>query len=571
MKTGSSLNFILGKFLIMISFCIALPADTFSEKDYAKAELPKNAKAQFLTTSLLASDGRIWVGAEGQGVFSYDPGNSVWRKHVAKDGLAEDMVTALAEDGQRRIWVGHNRRGLSVWNGEKWQVYGAFSGALGHHVFDIAVSPTTKEVVVATEMGLSIYTETRSGGQWWHIHSGHGWPQDRLSSLAFLADGRLVAGFANSGLLIGNLRQAIAQWQRFSASDKPADNDKFEGLGLPGNQINDLLVMRDGSLAVATTAGLAISESKGFRFWRGSNHARKLELLEINPRKIKDPGGLRLREDHCSCLSETGDGKLIVGHWEHGYDLIDVKAGKVEASDNPKDADFIRGFLSPCAGPTWLISYRAGVQICKQAIVPGPAPQNSRIFIQYPKMPFEAAPPDRTWLLDFCQRLSQVRSASFSKQVSISALPDDWRTQGTVMGRRGNYIGVFCAMTSIDDLYTHPVNCNELIAGWMGKNHPDPQDSVRRWRHWKHTDQERCLQNNYLGGRTESEWDDHKETCPRELDGPHVMGSFRIRKPGDYIVSAYFINPNGHDGTARWRDYERKPPVIPIPLVERSG
>ena len=89
---------------------------------------------------------------------------------------------------------------------------------------------------------------------------------------------------------------------------------------------------------------------------------------------------------------------------------------------------------------------------------------------------------------------------------------------------------------------------------WMGPNHPDKKDAVRRWVASMSTDDRRTLQNPADGGRRESELDDHKETMPATLDGPHLYGSIKLPR-GRYVLSCYFFNENGHGKSTALRDY----------------
>ncbi|MDR2643022.1 MAG: hypothetical protein LBC74_09530 [Planctomycetaceae bacterium] len=77
---------------------------------------------------------------------------------------------------------------------------------------------------------------------------------------------------------------------------------------------------------------------------------------------------------------------------------------------------------------------------------------------------------------------------------------------------------------------------------------------MRHWVHWISSDDRRVLQCFHLGGRKQAEWDDHKESYPITLDGPHIYGTFKVPS-GKYIMSFYFFNKDGHGGANRLRDY----------------
>lgn len=58
---------------------------------------------------------RVWVGSGPQGLFMFNPSAGWTNYNTSNSGLVDDWVTALAIDGQGRVWVG-TPRGLSVLN-----------------------------------------------------------------------------------------------------------------------------------------------------------------------------------------------------------------------------------------------------------------------------------------------------------------------------------------------------------------------------------------------------------------------------------------------------------------------
>jgi len=158
---------------------------------------------------------------------------------------------------------------------------------------------------------------------------------------------------------------------------------------------------------------------------------------------------------------------------------------------------------------------------------------------------------------------------------AVVPLEDDWRTEGQWQGRYGRFWIVLCANWS-QPFPGHSVQMDDVWgAGWdmmydarMGFNH-DPGDSLRYWIQWLATDDNRCLEMSptYMDSRLqkklttpdkdrrESEWDDHGETYPMDMDGPHLYCSLSI-PAGLFYLSLYEIDPNGHDQNNRFRDYE---------------
>ncbi len=75
---------------------------------------PENSGLAVAETGLLAPDpaGGLWFGAQDANYFN----GTNWSVYNSADGLAGNLVQALAIDSQQRIWFG-TPTGLSVWNG----------------------------------------------------------------------------------------------------------------------------------------------------------------------------------------------------------------------------------------------------------------------------------------------------------------------------------------------------------------------------------------------------------------------------------------------------------------------
>jgi hypothetical protein len=101
----------------------------------------------------------------------------------------------------------------------------------------------------------------------------------------------------------------------------------------------------------------------------------------------------------------------------------------------------------------------------------------------------------------------------------------------------------------------------------MGPHHY-AGDAVRYWVEWVATGNPRVLElpavyldsrvvlglARHREGRRESEIDDHGEDYPLAWEGPGLRLSLRI-PPGEYTLSLYLYNYNGHSGENRNRDY----------------
>lgn len=96
----------------------------------------------------VAEDGKIWTGTWGGGVSVFD--GARWQNMTSKDGLAGDIVYAIAQDDQGTFWFGTNK-GLTRYDGRTWFTYAKRDGLLDDHVYSVAA------------VGAEVWVGTRSG------------------------------------------------------------------------------------------------------------------------------------------------------------------------------------------------------------------------------------------------------------------------------------------------------------------------------------------------------------------------------------------------------------------------
>lgn len=88
--------------------------------------------------SVLADrDDTLWAGTWGGGLSRFD--GTHWTNFTEQDGLAGNIVYALAEDNDGVLWIGTNK-GLSRFDGERWQTYGRHAGLSHLDVYAISVT-----------------------------------------------------------------------------------------------------------------------------------------------------------------------------------------------------------------------------------------------------------------------------------------------------------------------------------------------------------------------------------------------------------------------------------------------
>lgn len=117
-----------------------------------KQDLNPNAYSPNYVLSILAApDKTIWAGTWGGGVSRFD--GKTWSNLTTKDGLAGNIVYAVARDNKGVFWFGTNN-GLSRFDGKAWRNLGKQDGLLDNDVYAVALAPNG-DVWAGTRMGVT--------------------------------------------------------------------------------------------------------------------------------------------------------------------------------------------------------------------------------------------------------------------------------------------------------------------------------------------------------------------------------------------------------------------------------
>jgi ligand-binding sensor domain-containing protein len=133
--------------------------------EYAPQLSELNIQGKYIVSSCVDRRNRIWIGTEEDGIWRYDPAlpeKKRWKQYTLADGLGDNNGYALCCDQLGRVWAGHGRSGLSVFNGAKWKHYDAVDGPLGSHITVLCVSPIDGDVWGVTENGIFRYCLLRN-------------------------------------------------------------------------------------------------------------------------------------------------------------------------------------------------------------------------------------------------------------------------------------------------------------------------------------------------------------------------------------------------------------------------
>ncbi|MFP4029048.1 MAG: two-component regulator propeller domain-containing protein [Candidatus Brocadiia bacterium] len=540
-----------------------------------------NRVGEFVLDIHVDSAGRVWIGTEGNGLWRLDPEKndqmgSGLRRFGRSDGLADNYVYAICSDRQGRIWVGHLRGGVSVYNGQSWKNYGPASGPLSGRVFDIACCPVTGQVWIATSAGLSRYCPKEK--IWSYYGRWNGLPEDQIQTLAITGRGHILAGTQSSGLAIGRPAAAEIRWRTLEGPHRMPL--KASGRGLPSGLINDILVGKDGTMYVATDTGLARRPARGsWSYVRGKDLPAKLSGMFLpggwrgrrdveNLKKSLETGQskLLLAEDYVCSLAEDERGRIWMGHRRRGVEVFDPKSGRIvarklhpgrrgEAAEEEAEGNYVFSLACLPNGQALVGTYGEGLKLeMRSSGSHSPQPPRPAGTKQAAGEPADLPAEAEAFKAEKLDRIRRHLQSSVGPTGtrSVHYLGDDWQTQGDWMGRYGRQYAVLCAAGRLSD---HIVRSSPdyQVEGRIGPHYAG-EDSLRRWIHWLTSTDKRVTYDPLIGCRRQASWDDHGEAYAPEYEGPDLWVAIRVPE-GRHRVSFYFVNKDGHRGRNRWRDY----------------
>jgi Two component regulator propeller len=523
--------------------------------------------------------GNLWLGSEDEGVWKQDAQTGGWTQFTTKDGLGDDNGYAVACDRLGRIWAGHLNHGVSVYNGTKWQNYetvggtsreNSLNGPFGERVFAIKVCPTDGDVWIATNYGLSRYREANN--TWTYYSRSDGLPSDEVNALAFDRDGNLYLGTQCNGIATASTVEDYSHWRTIPGPNEPPTTSA--GRGLPTNLINDVLVSHSGTIFASTDAGLAWSFNRGtdWQYLRGRDWADK-----VRGRYAGVPNGWTeladrsnpLAEDYCTALAEDVDsGTLWIGHRGQPIEAISITDPQFASPRPVGRASYVTCIQSPVSDEAspFFSTYGTGIF----------APINDQFahqntMQQWAPMPALAEAPSLAKLNQILKTLADVRPQPADTGPAVIAIGDDWRSQGSWLGRYGSSWACLCAMGTNDQSGFDWVDdhCGGCVSyqPYLGAN-STPMDGLRYWIHWRNASTIRALEvpsrfreagllspaEPMSAPRRQSEWDDHGESYPYSFDGPNICCTMSIPQ-GAFTLSLYDVNKDGHTADNAFRDY----------------
>jgi len=388
------------------------------------------------------------------------------------------------------------------------------------------------------------------------------------------------------------------------------------GEGLPSNLINAIVFEPNGTLIAGTDGGIGVATNQNaafdsspadWTFMRGRDLTAKVAGLWHPPHHWKAPSRKVLNtlpmEDYTTALAITenrlqGKTNLWLGHRRRGVDVWQYNtAGKIIKRwqiHEPQIGNYVSSLLPLPGGAMAVGTYGKGASIImlpgasdawkspdqtatQTHAAPGfagasapttggqAAPDGTRAIHE----PKPAAAPNVRQLASLYQSLLKNPVSQEPAGPQVVPIADDWRTEGSWLGRYGRYWACLFACIYPPMDYVWDPRGTQWIGHREGMGpHHRKGDSVRFYVTWYATAKKRVLElpGVYLDSRVlmhlttwkrdrrESEIDDHGETYPLDWQGPDLYVYLHI-PPGAYTLSLYFFNKDGHSENNRDRDY----------------
>ncbi len=250
---------------------------------------PRETAAKKVMAVLGLSTGQVLLGTAGAGVLAWD-GNRLTRFHETLAGLTVSALAGTFDD----LWIGTRDRGLANWKAGQASWFSEGSGLPDKQVLSLAVDGG--RAFAGTSLGVGEFRD--------------GKPQRTL------AEGSFVTALAVEGerLLAGTMEEGVAQ------------------IPLEGR-------------AARITAGLEAREVRRILTTTEGTYIVYRDGIALDGRPLPVAGDALLADGNIAALAVEPSGKLWVGYFDHGLDV--VEPGQAKALHREDDVVFCVNRIAP--------------------------------------------------------------------------------------------------------------------------------------------------------------------------------------------------------------------------------
>lgn len=164
----------------------------------------KDTGFDWIYTFCESSDGNIWIGSMGNGIWRYNPANGTFRSYVydqrgnVQNGLKSNSISSIMEDRSHVIWISTDRGGLSRYNRDTddFTTFGIEQGLPDNVVYTV-VEDNGGNLWFGTNNGLVRFTPSTSSVRVFTVRDGLPGNQFNYKGGIKGPDGRMYFGGTN--------------------------------------------------------------------------------------------------------------------------------------------------------------------------------------------------------------------------------------------------------------------------------------------------------------------------------------------------------------------------------------
>ena len=314
---------------------------------------PASISKNIIKSLFLDSTGIIWIGTNGGGVNTFDPGRKKFR-HIRNtsdpNSLSYDKIRAMYEDGNGTLWIGTEGGGLNMLTKKKDN--GSYSSF--KHFNSLQRTFALTETQIGKRKVLFIGTESSPGlfqldiSDPTKVSENNLVPQDLIGGVfSLLTD-------SEQNIWIGTYGSGVHRWMRTNNEgeyEKEVFSHYNNGINsVPSNIIRNILEDSEGNIWLATGNGLSMISAK-------ERYKKRPKFLTYK----NDPENTAsISHNYILFLYESNAGDLWIGTFGGGLNkLVKGTDGKEDSfvsysEKNGLPNNVIKGILEDDNGNLWL-------------------------------------------------------------------------------------------------------------------------------------------------------------------------------------------------------------------------
>ncbi len=250
---------------------------------------PLDSEASEITSILPASAGHLLIGTKKRGVLIYD-GKHLSPLHASLNGLYVTVLAGTESD----LWIGTLNQGVFHWHAGAVDSFGEEQGLPDRQVQCLATSG--EKTYVGTVLGVAVF----DNGRFSHVLAA-----GVLATSLLAMDSNLIVGSEDQGVLTIPIGSPPRE-PHLSKLNKSAELDKVRQLFVSGNDV----------------------------YLLSSDALYRRSARELGWQQVLRPGPAILSDRNISALAADRSGRIWIGYFDRGLDLLEADAGRATHVEN---------------------------------------------------------------------------------------------------------------------------------------------------------------------------------------------------------------------------------------------